>query len=528
MLRNGHPVRNDTGGQRIAKIVIPRTAAGPKPQSEWTYTIYVRDAQGNTMATYSRFFETCGEIDWRDKLQLDEQYIYGSARVGMLNRVAYVSKCFNTTGAQALEDGYTTFIDPSYVGSTLVFSTEMSTNDSQPYENSVIFVSRKTYEFTDHLGNVSATISDRKITIAVMAGNAVASYTPEVLSEQDYFPFGMGMMGRSVTAANYKYGFNGKEDDDEWGIQDYGFRLYNPSIAKFISVDPLTKDYPWYTPYQFAGNKPIWAVDLDGLEEFCRTSYYNAAGELFRTEIQVVKGTTDIGNGAALFNSNTQLVHETVVIFNCNGGYDVYNNGVTEGVWQATGGGTSTGTGSGTSPAFSAQENAMIWNTTIATNGQIVSTFPNSLTGEIVSTFTNGGVIPIDGNAVNQGVVVINTPTTTGAPDPANSGYCPLGLTHVKAKGDRSAKDGRFNTVRKDGSELTTDCDKKGLCKADHLNQSSLKGKWVDRGNYTMPSHQIGQDQASADRRNWNAGLRRPCASNEPRNCNQAFTVTVH
>lgn len=33
------------------------------------------------------------------------------------------------------------------------------------------------------------------------------------------------------------------------------------------SVDPLTKSYPWYTPYQFAGNKFIWAVDRDGLED---------------------------------------------------------------------------------------------------------------------------------------------------------------------------------------------------------------------------------------------------------------------
>jgi len=36
-----------------------------------------------------------------------------------------------------------------------------------------------------------------------------------------------------------------------------------------LSVDPLTKSYPWYTPFQFGGNKPIWAVDLDGLEERC-------------------------------------------------------------------------------------------------------------------------------------------------------------------------------------------------------------------------------------------------------------------
>ncbi|MFM9945260.1 MAG: hypothetical protein ACKVQB_08525, partial [Bacteroidia bacterium] len=26
------------------------------------------------------------------------------------------------------------------------------------------------------------------------------------------------------------------------------------------------QDYPWYSPYQFAGNTPIWANDLDGLE----------------------------------------------------------------------------------------------------------------------------------------------------------------------------------------------------------------------------------------------------------------------
>ena len=51
-------------------------------------------------------------------------------------------------------------------------------------------------------------------------------------------------------------------------VQDYGFRLYNPAIGRFLSVDPLAPDYPWYTPYQFAGNKPIWAVDLDGLEEW--------------------------------------------------------------------------------------------------------------------------------------------------------------------------------------------------------------------------------------------------------------------
>lgn len=47
---------------------------------------------------------------------------------------------------------------------------------------------------------------------------------------------------------------------------DYGFRIYNPSIGKFLSVDPLTKSYPELTPYQFASNSPIANIDLDGLE----------------------------------------------------------------------------------------------------------------------------------------------------------------------------------------------------------------------------------------------------------------------
>jgi hypothetical protein len=39
-------------------------------------------------------------------------------------------------------------------------------------------------------------------------------------------------------------------------------------FTRFITVDPLTKKYPELTPYQFASNTPIQAIDLDGLEAF--------------------------------------------------------------------------------------------------------------------------------------------------------------------------------------------------------------------------------------------------------------------
>jgi RHS repeat-associated protein len=81
----------------------------------------------------------------------------------------------------------------------------------------------------------------------------------------------MAMPGRKYNnGGKYRYGFNGKEKSDEvsgdGNIYDYGFRIYNPRIAKFLSVDPLSDKYPFYTPYQFAGNSPILSLDIDGLE----------------------------------------------------------------------------------------------------------------------------------------------------------------------------------------------------------------------------------------------------------------------
>jgi hypothetical protein len=48
-------------------------------------------------------------------------------------------------------------------------------------------------------------------------------------------------------------------------------------------VDPLAPSYPWYTPYQFAGNMPISAIDLDGLEP---KSVVNSVGKLTEPIIQ--------------------------------------------------------------------------------------------------------------------------------------------------------------------------------------------------------------------------------------------------
>lgn len=91
------------------------------------------------------------------------------------------------------------------------------------------------------------------------------------LQGNDYYPFGMSMPGRKFSDANrYRYGFNGKENDNEvkgeGNQQDYGMRIYDGRIGRFLSVDPLSPAYPYYTPYQFAGNTPVRFIDLDGAE----------------------------------------------------------------------------------------------------------------------------------------------------------------------------------------------------------------------------------------------------------------------
>lgn len=67
------------------------------------------------------------------------------------------------------------------------------------------------------------------------------------------------------------YSFNGKEKNDEWNgttgaFQDYGMRMFDNRVARFISVDPTTKNFPMLTPFQFASDSPIMGIDLDGLE----------------------------------------------------------------------------------------------------------------------------------------------------------------------------------------------------------------------------------------------------------------------
>lgn len=71
------------------------------------------------------------------------------------------------------------------------------------------------------------------------------------------------------------------------------------ALTRFLSVDPLTKKYPELTPYQFASNTPIQAIDLDGLERL-DVSAFNTSKR--SASIQIVKNVYINSN-----NINSQL-----------------------------------------------------------------------------------------------------------------------------------------------------------------------------------------------------------------------------
>ena len=104
----------------------------------------------------------------------------------------------------------------------------------------------------------------------------VANVHSPILEEDHYYAYGLKIAGiSSKKLADPNEGFttnknlyNDKELIDEADLNwyDYGFRNYDPQIARFVQLDPLTDSYPELTPYQYASNDPILNIDVDGLE----------------------------------------------------------------------------------------------------------------------------------------------------------------------------------------------------------------------------------------------------------------------
>ena len=208
----------DAAGNRIVKSYHP--AFG-----DFQETYYVPDHTGAVAAVYQL---TGGD---NPSLRLKEQHIYGREKLGV---------------ALPDLDMWDFTVDP-----LLYYKRE---------------VGKKAYALADHLGNTRTTISDIKVKGSI---TDTTHFSAELLSYHNYYPFGMEQIGRVYNSSDYRYGFNGMEKDDEWknlaGTHyDFGARMYDSRLGRWLSRDPLEDKYAGKSPYNFVLNSPIDKIDPDG------------------------------------------------------------------------------------------------------------------------------------------------------------------------------------------------------------------------------------------------------------------------
>lgn len=105
----------------------------------------------------------------------------------------------------------------------------------------------------------------------------------------------------SYCTSPYRYAFQGQERDDEvkgeGNSLNFEYRMHDPRLGRFLSIDPLSDDYPWNSTYAFSENRVIDGVDLEGLEHM-----YSADG---KTYLGYIEG----GVGVRRVNTKADEIH---------------------------------------------------------------------------------------------------------------------------------------------------------------------------------------------------------------------------
>jgi RHS repeat-associated protein len=188
-----------------------------------------------------------------DSIYLSEWHIYGSSRIGICD-VQIPLACVQVRDEN--ENGI--FESNEYLIETM-------SEERMLFANYQGYRGNKRYEFSNHLGNVLLTISDKKIQNCTQRN---INWNVEVVSATDYSPFGAPLPGRTWNAEAYRFGFNNQERDNEVAGNGNSYTAeywqYDNRLGRRWNVDPVVK--VWESPYAAFANNPIVFTDPSGLK----------------------------------------------------------------------------------------------------------------------------------------------------------------------------------------------------------------------------------------------------------------------
>ncbi|MDZ7897957.1 MAG: RHS repeat-associated core domain-containing protein [Arcicella sp.] len=112
------------------------------------------------------------------------------------------------------------------------------------------------YNIKDHLGNLRVAFRDSLGIAKITQSNSYGIFGEDLTS--------LNYLKSTWKADNFK--FTGKEDLLETGYTDFGARLYDKLVPRFITIDPLAETSRRFSPFTYANNNPIKFIDPDGME----------------------------------------------------------------------------------------------------------------------------------------------------------------------------------------------------------------------------------------------------------------------
>ena len=143
----------------------------------------------------------------------------------------------------------------------------------------------------------------------------ISPYRVGIRTCSDYSPFGVELDGRTVSVG-YRYGFNGKEKTNEilgeGNSYDFGARMYDARVGRWLSCDPRESEVPFYNPFRFGFDNPIRYSDLNGefeIEESVAKAYPNFTAYLKNLSVTYANKPSDFKK---VFKQYSELTDEQI------------------------------------------------------------------------------------------------------------------------------------------------------------------------------------------------------------------------